>query len=61
MMCVVGGRFGDHPGLHQGVWLGEIQDLGPFLLTPRERSPDLENRGAILRKLEELTSSGDAA
>jgi len=32
MVCIVGGRFGGHPGINEGVWLGEIQDMGLFLL-----------------------------
>jgi hypothetical protein len=53
MVCVVGGRYGDYPGVKNGVWLGEIQDLGVFLCTPREGHLPDAKRAEVLRLLEE--------
>ncbi len=52
MVCIVGGRYGDYPGMKDGVWLGEIQDLGTFLLGERATKGKLDARAEVLKKLE---------
>lgn len=46
MVCIVGGRYGSYPGLQKEVWLGEIQDLGVYLLGEPHAGllPDTRNR-----------------
>ncbi|MDF3128886.1 nuclease-related domain-containing protein [Kiritimatiellaeota bacterium B1221] len=59
MVCIVGGRYGDYPGMKEGVWMGEIQDLGTFLLGEREEKPHLKSRSEVLKKLEAKMSEGE--
>jgi hypothetical protein len=55
MVCVVGGRYGEFPGMKNGVWLGEIQDIGIFLCSPRAGQLPDKKRADVLRLLEEKT------
>lgn len=57
MVCIVGGRYGDYAGVKNGVWLGEIQDIGIFLCAPREGQLPEAKRADLLRLLEEKTIS----
>lgn len=59
MVCIVGGRYGDYPGMKQGVWLGEIQDLGTFLLGDHEKALSGEARAGVLQKLEQKLKGED--
>jgi hypothetical protein len=54
LVCIVGGRFNEHPGDKQGVWIGEIQDMGPFLLQHQGAGLDAPLRVAVLETLETL-------
>ncbi|MEX2605839.1 MAG: nuclease-related domain-containing protein [Kiritimatiellia bacterium] len=57
MVCIVGGRYGDYAGVKNGVWLGEIQDIGFFLCSSREGHLPEAKRADLLRMLEEKTIS----
>lgn len=53
MVCIVGGRYGDRPGEKNGLWLGEIQDLGTYLLGGEAQGLPAADRERILKVLSE--------
>ncbi len=59
MVCIVGGRYGDRPGVKDGLWLGEIQDLGTYLLGGKAQGLSAADRekviGALCQKVEGRT------
>lgn len=59
MVCIVGGRYGDHPGMKNGLWLGEIQDLGPFLLGTSPKDLSASEREKALSGLNKKMNEGD--
>jgi len=59
MVCIVGGRYGEHPGMKDQIWLGEIQDLGTFLLGEHFRGLQKDVRAGVVENLEALFEQGD--
>lgn len=57
MVCIVGGRYGSYPGLQKEVWLGEIQDMGVFILGESHDGLLPENRTRILETLKTKVNS----
>jgi hypothetical protein len=52
LVCIVGGRYHQHPGEKDGVWIGEIQDLGPYLLQHQGAGIDTSLRLSVLETLD---------
>jgi|GEM_PF-1301677 len=52
MVCIVGGRYGNYPGVKEGVWLGEIQDIGVYLLSEASVGVSEGDRTATITALE---------
>lgn len=52
LVCVVGGRLNQHPGENDGIWIGEIQDLGPYLLQHHGAGLDTSLRLSVLEALD---------
>lgn len=60
LVCIVGGRFGEKAGEKEGVWVGEIQEIGTYLMQPYGNPLDRTIRVSVLEALEnrlEETSS----
>ena len=61
MVCVVGGRYAGYPGELNGVWLGEIQDVGPYLLQPHTGSLRAPDRPALVEKLDSFMDQQESS
>lgn len=59
LICIVGGRFNERAGENNGVWIGEIQDVGSYLLQKTGTGFGAASKGAILEKLDSLLNQED--
>ena len=60
LVCIVGGRLNQPAGEHDGVWIGELEELGMYLLQVKGNGLDNSERISVLEKLDVLLDQEDS-